>query len=104
MYSYPSAIFNLMKGTRTNFVEYGMPRKHWDGYLVPEITDSSFNGTLIETNFELMLLNEKHKGKYRWKFMDMKIFSFYKSLVFHFLYSSFNEKVLQLTSGGFFDL
>lgn len=74
--------------------------------MIQNITDYSFKGSLIQGNFEVVMKRTEHKGKYSWHFVDAKLFSFFKGLVFprnHHLFSKFNEKVMQLISGGFFD-
>lgn len=85
----------------------GSPLGYWNQHLVHAIRNASFQACLIENHLELLMLNEKHRGEYRWKFMDMKIFSFHKALIFprfHHLYSTFNAKMSYLTTGGFFEL
>lgn len=89
------------------YMDSGVTADYWNGHVMNGITSSSFNGSLIQSNFELMMFNEEQKGDLRLKFIDMKIITFYRALVFprfHHLYQLFNDKMMQLTSGGLFDL
>lgn len=68
------------------------------------MTDSSYKTTVIVDSNYVLMRNVEYRGKYHWKFLDQKVFSFCKGIIFprhHYLYSSFNEKVKQLTTGGF---
>lgn len=72
--------------------------------MVDNLTDSSFKGSAIANNIFVLMKAISYKGKYRWKELEHKVFSFYQGIAFprhHYLFSTFNEKIQQLTTGGF---
>lgn len=70
------------------------------------LTDSSFKGSVVTRNSFVLVKTIETKQKYRWKFLDEKIVGFFQGIMFvkyHFLFTSVNEKIKQLTSGGFIE-
>lgn len=79
-----------------------------DNILLPimkeNLTESSFKGSVVVNYNFVMTKTIELNGEYRWKFLDQKILSFCEGIAFdrqHYLFSSFNEKMKQLATGGF---
>lgn len=78
----------------------------WYDLLSEDMHDSSFKGGVVYSNMDKLMHNIENKGKYRLKFLDQIIFDYCEGMVFpkfHYLYTSFNEKIQQLVTGGFFE-
>lgn len=74
--------------------------------MVDNLTDPSFKGSAMVNSIVFLMKTIEFRGKHHWKVLDQKVFSFCEGIPFarhHYLYSSFNEKIKQLTAGGFID-
>lgn len=72
--------------------------------LVKNLTDPSFKGSVLAKDNFVAMKTIAFKGKYRWKFLEQTAFSYSEAMMFNrfnYLYSTFNEKINQLITGGF---
>lgn len=74
--------------------------------LVNQANNSSFEGSIVIENTELMSIAIKSNTTNLWSVLNENVYNFYWGLTFprnHYMYTAFNEKVKHLNSGGFID-
>lgn len=82
----------------------GFGRRDLKPFLARNLHNPLFKGSLVINNMYLVMKNIEFRGKHRYMYLKQKVFSYSEGMAFekhHCLYSSFNEKIQQLTSGGF---
>lgn len=74
--------------------------------MVNNLRFSTFKGSVAVRNSFITNKTIDTKQKYQWKFLDEKILGFFEGITFtsyHYMHSSINAKIKQLTTSGFIE-
>lgn len=106
LWSYWFFFYRSQRKVLNEFWTYNGSKTPFDAFLVKDLHDPFFKGGVVIDNIFLLMKTIEYKGEYRYKYLDQTIFSYCDGMAFerhHYLYTSFDEKIQQLTTGGFIE-